>query len=285
VSPGPEEVRAELERVLASNGFGNGGRLARLLRYVVERTLAGEGDQLKEYVLGVEVFDRGGDYDPRLDSIVRVEARRLRSKLGEYYASAGAADPIVIDVPRGSYVPVFEQRPLGAASTTVQQSSAKRRWVALAGFAGAVILIAAAMGSVLSWPIRPAPPEIALAILPTELRSASELDAPLAAQLTDLITAEITRLGELSVVSRTSARQFQGTRTPLPVIAHALNAQYVIESTLDASGERLRVNAFLINAATDRKVWAEAFDGAIGEMPVVARQIAKQATRAALTRR
>ena len=78
------EVRAELDRIFASKGFGGAGRLSRLLRYVVDRTLAGESDQLKEYVVGVEVFDRDASYDPRLDSIVRVEAGRLRSRLDEF---------------------------------------------------------------------------------------------------------------------------------------------------------------------------------------------------------
>ena len=78
--PGPD-VRAELDRILASKGFATAGRLSKLLRYVVEKTLAGETDQLKEYAVGIEVFERDDKYDPRLDSIVRVEAGRLRTKL------------------------------------------------------------------------------------------------------------------------------------------------------------------------------------------------------------
>ena len=103
----PEGVRAALGRILASPLFSGAERLSRFLRFAVEQVLDGHGDRLKEYVLGVEVFDRDERYDPRLDSIVRVEARRLRSKLAEYYASEGAADPIVIELPKGSYVPRF----------------------------------------------------------------------------------------------------------------------------------------------------------------------------------
>src|SRR5829696_5413812 len=84
------DVRAELDRILASKGFASAGRLSKLLRYVVDKTLAGETDQLKEYAVGVEVFERDGNYDPRLDSIVRVEAGRLRSRLDEYYNGEGA---------------------------------------------------------------------------------------------------------------------------------------------------------------------------------------------------
>ena len=98
-----EAVTAQLERILANKGFANAGRLSRLLRYVVERTLAGEADQLKEYAVGVEVFDRDDKYDPRLDSIVRVEAGRLRSRLDEYYNGEGAQDEVRIVLPRGGY--------------------------------------------------------------------------------------------------------------------------------------------------------------------------------------
>ena len=84
MEPTAEEVRQQLDRILASDLFANADRLSRFLRYVVERTLAGEGDQLKEYAVGVGVFDRGEQYDPRVDSIVRVEASRLRTKIDEY---------------------------------------------------------------------------------------------------------------------------------------------------------------------------------------------------------
>ena len=111
VTPLPEpDVRAELDRVLASRGFSAAGRMSKLLRYCVEKTLAGETDQLKEYSVGVEVFDRDDKYDPRLDSIVRVEAGRLRSRLDEYYNGEGAASPIRISLPKGGYSAQFEPR-------------------------------------------------------------------------------------------------------------------------------------------------------------------------------
>ena len=100
-----QAARQELETVVGSAGFADAGRLAPFLRFVVERTLAGE--PVKEAVIGVEVFRRPPDYDPRVDPIVRVEARRLRSRLAEYYEGPGAADPVVIQLPKGAYVPVF----------------------------------------------------------------------------------------------------------------------------------------------------------------------------------
>jgi adenylate cyclase len=96
-------ILAQLDRLLASVPMRNAVRQQRLLRYIVEATLAGARDRLKAFTLGVEVFDRGSDFDPNVDSIVRVEAGRLRAKLMEYYVGEGAGDPVVIDLPKGSY--------------------------------------------------------------------------------------------------------------------------------------------------------------------------------------
>ncbi|MCC7126329.1 MAG: hypothetical protein IT178_15885 [Acidobacteria bacterium] len=106
-----ELVRAELDRLLASDDFINAERLSRLLRFLVERTLDGRDREIKEFVVGTEVFDRGPAYDPRLDSIVRVEMRRLRTKLDEHYgARVGDARPVNIRFRKGSYVPLFVPR-------------------------------------------------------------------------------------------------------------------------------------------------------------------------------
>src|SRR3954451_10542198 len=88
--------------------------LCRFLRYVVEETLAGRGGLIKEYSLGAEVFCRGDDFDPRIDPIVRVQARNLRARMVRYYEGPGATEPIVIDLPKRTYVPVFTSREIAA---------------------------------------------------------------------------------------------------------------------------------------------------------------------------
>jgi hypothetical protein len=105
-----EAVRLQLERILCSSGFAHAERRSRFLRFTVESALAGGGDQIKEYLVGVEVFDREASYNPQIDPIVRVEAGRVRSKLKEYYEKEGRQDPLVIEFPKGSYVPLFEVR-------------------------------------------------------------------------------------------------------------------------------------------------------------------------------
>jgi tetratricopeptide (TPR) repeat protein len=103
----PSDVLRQLERILAHPLFQKSQRLSTFLRYAVETTLAGGADSLKEFVIGAEVFERGDSFDPHTDNVVRVNASRLRSKLAEYYHHSGQLDPVVIDLPRGGYVPVF----------------------------------------------------------------------------------------------------------------------------------------------------------------------------------
>jgi predicted ATPase len=106
----PEAIKAQVETVLESPGFANAPNLAAFLRHVVECSLEGQSDRLKEYCIGVEVFDRGESFDPSIDTIVRSQARRMRAKLKEYYAGCGLADPVLIEVPKGGYAARFAGR-------------------------------------------------------------------------------------------------------------------------------------------------------------------------------
>jgi len=112
-SPAPQvddAVRAHLDRILASPTFQQGDRLKRFLKFIVLEAIAGRRHELKEYVIGVQVFGKEESFDPRTDPIVRVQARRLRAKLVRYYREEGRADELVIELPKGGYAPVFKQR-------------------------------------------------------------------------------------------------------------------------------------------------------------------------------
>src|SRR5688572_1900694 len=98
-------IRAELESILASEVFSRSQQLRRFLSFIVEQRLAGQGHSIKESVLAHELYGKGTDFDGGTDPVVRVDARRLRDKLREYYA--GRSDPVIISLPKGSYVPVF----------------------------------------------------------------------------------------------------------------------------------------------------------------------------------
>jgi len=131
------EVRQELQRILTSGTFQPCERLRSFLEFIVEGALQGRLERFKEYVLGTEVYGKGADFDPRIDSTVRVEAGRLRRKLGEYYALC-RSDPVIISLPKGSYGPAFERNPAEAPQTTPLPERAPRRsprrwWIAVAG--------------------------------------------------------------------------------------------------------------------------------------------------------
>jgi tetratricopeptide (TPR) repeat protein len=135
MKPSPEDVREALAKVLASPDFSSAGRLGPFLAHLVGAALAGETDRLKESVLGVEFFDRGSDYDPRLDPVVRIEARRLRLRLEKYYASEGASDQTRIDLPKGGYIPSF-------AIAASEAATISRRWPYWVSAAMVVICVA-----------------------------------------------------------------------------------------------------------------------------------------------
>jgi hypothetical protein len=134
-------VRKALERILANPGFDASARNRRFLEYIVEETLAGRADRLKGLTIAIDVFGRDASIDPQHDPVVRIEAAKLRRSLERYYLTSGQEDPIRIDIPKGAYVPAFEERehptldspasvgaPVAAVARPSASSGARRRW-------------------------------------------------------------------------------------------------------------------------------------------------------------
>jgi TolB-like protein len=271
------DVRAELERILASKGFAAAGRLSRLLRYVVEKTIADAGDELKEYSVGVEVFDRDANYDTRLDSIVRVEAGRLRSRLDEYYNGEGARSPIRISLPRGGYVAKFELMPPANAmprgdGPSGPSSTKRTSWAAWPLTAGLICAVAAMVVWLGGWNRTPAQGDNAdVAVLPF---SSNAEDAAIANRLTETMTTELARLGTVSVASYTSSTRLGETRRPLREIASALNVNFAVEASVEPDGDGLLVMVRLVDAETDRKIWVSDYRGPRDNSRAIAQRIA-----------
>src|SRR5262245_13521516 len=138
----PEVVQKQLQRVLASPGFARNERMSRFLRFVVERQLEGRDNELKESLIGVQVFGRKPGFAPQQDSTVRSEAARLRARLAEYYAGEGSGDAVVIELPKGGYIPRFRQidtadQSMPRTKSDEPKTPSRRPWfiVALAGLA------------------------------------------------------------------------------------------------------------------------------------------------------
>jgi TolB-like protein len=288
MTPDATAIHAQLERILSSATFSTAGRHSRLLRYLVERTLAGEGDQLKEYVLGTEVFDRPDSYDPRIDSIVRVEVRRLRTRLEEYYRAEGVRDPVRIGIPRGGYVPLFTPSPppadRGTAQSIRSDDTPRRPYspVVIIAAALSVAIVMLAAGLVVNTGRTPAEAAsgIGIAVLPFEHYSTREQDALLVARLTDVVTAELASLGTVSVASRTSASRYAPGRDSVIEIAKALNVDYVVEASASVTGEHIEVVARLVDGRRDRKVWVGEYAFTADRLRDTARAIARESAAA-----
>ena len=110
--PTEDETTRQLERMLGSPDFNATPQQSALFKYVVNQTLAGNADRIKGYTVATEVFGRRSDFDQSIDPIVSIQASRLRRAMEQYYETAGKNDPIRIDIPPGTYVPVFKKRKL-----------------------------------------------------------------------------------------------------------------------------------------------------------------------------
>jgi TolB-like protein/Tfp pilus assembly protein PilF len=235
----PQEIRTQLEKLLASPLFARSGRMSRFLRFSVEHALAGTEGQVKEYLIGVEVFDRDRDYDPRVDPIVRVEARRLREKMNAYYETAGKTDPLHIELPKGVYTPVFRLRS------------------------------AAPMPEAAAEPVR-----ISIAVLPFANFSPQSGEDYFSDGLTEELILLLTRIQGLKVVAWHSASQFRGRELDLHSIREQLNVDAALCGSVRRSTSRVRVTAQLINTSTGAYLWSEGFDRDLHDVVSIQEEIA-----------
>jgi serine/threonine-protein kinase len=251
-----------------------------LLAFLVERALEQSGDSLDESVVGREVFDRAEDFDPRLDPIVRVEVRRLRDRLDAYSKDEGAADPVVVSLPRRSYRPVFSARPPAAVERPARRGRSPRRVAVALGLAGLATLVAFTFGWPW-WPTPPPGPPVSVAVLPfTASSTEAELPA-LAGRLTDGVTTELAAFRALSVVSRASASRFTD-RTSIPLVARELGADLVMQGSVAVEAGRLHVTARLVDGQRDREVWVGQYDVEPDGLAALERRIAMEAAPACL---
>jgi adenylate cyclase len=271
--PPPEAIRAGLARISASSGFANSERMRQFIGFVVNQTLAGEAETLKEYLVGVEVFGRA-DFDPRTDTIVRVEARRLRKKLEEYYAAEGRLDAVLITLPLGSYVPVFETRavPIVSASPKVPRG---RLTVLLA--VGAVAVLALALGALSLYRHRngPTAPIASVAVLPFLDMSQAKDQESLCDGLGEELINALSAVPALKVAARTSTFRYKGKADDIRRIGADLGVEYIVEGSVRTSGKRLRVTAQLVRVRDGYHVWSREFDREFTEIFAVQEELAR----------
>jgi len=266
-----EEVRAQLDRILASRTLAGSDQLKRLLRLTVERTISGQSDLLKEYNLGLEVFQRPPDYDPKVDPIVRVQARRLRSKLAEYYAGEGSGDTLVIRIPKGAYIPAFDIRPAASAPRPDDPQGAKpgrKSWGIWLAAGGAAVLLAILLAAhaLRNGPAAPSDANRSVAVLPLKSFMRDNDRSYLPDQATEVLTTELAKSKQLRVLSRTTASTYRDRPASLPEIARSMGVRWIVEGGVGAEGTRIYLKLRAVDSLTDRKIWADVYDCELSQL-------------------
>ncbi len=289
-------VRQHVETIVASPAFAGRKRTQDFLRLIVGHTLHGEVDSLRERMIGAEMFGRPVSYDTGSDSVVRVRASEVRKKLAQFYDESGARRfPVRIELPSGSYVPRFHfdepeadpanapgpvsasaekhpgntngtatpasQPPLPADPPRVQ-APARRigpRPILVASLVAALVLAGSYFGY-RRWSAAASHKGIhSIAILPLENLSGIPAQDYFADGMTEELINDLGQVSTLRVISLTSSMSYKGTKKNLPEIARELSVDGVVEGGILRDGNQVRISTQLIDARTDRPIWAHTY--------------------------
>lgn len=226
IPPSQADVIGQLNRILQVPVFSNSNILSGFLRFIVDNTLAGKSQSLKEYTIGVAVLSKKEGYDPQTDGAVRIHAGRLRRALYDYYNGPGNLDPIYISVPKGSYIPKFE-------SVTPVDVKPEAKQVVVQ--------------------YKPT-----LAVVPFHVHESAL--QPLADGLCDQICTEFTNFNELSVVSYYTSRKIALQKTDLKETALLLDCNHLLTGSIQSIDTRLRIRVQLIRTDTQHQIWASTYE-------------------------
>jgi TolB-like protein len=210
--------------------------------------------------VGIEVFGRAPGFDPRQDSVVRTEAARLRVRLSQYYAGEGTGDPVVIELPKGGYTPVFRQPEAAGEKTPPGRISSPSRlgtrlWLTIT--LASLALVLAAGGS---WWVGHKSAPIAIAVLPLNNLSEDPGNDYFADGLTGEIIRNLSIIDGLAVRSQTSSFAFKGKQQNIRDAGKQLDAEYILEGSVFHSGQQLRINARLVRVRDDFPLWSGRYD-------------------------
>ncbi len=277
-------VRDHLKDVFASKAFAGSKRAQDFLQLIVEHALAGRLDNLRERMLGAEMFGRKIDYDTANDAVVRVKATEVRRKLAQYYHETTKPPLVRIELPSGSYVPKFHWQsppksltdshsgphsrpPSGDDPPAPTEPSAipapavtfHQRRVLVGTLAGLATIAAIGYIGFKVWP-RGSPAEHhAIAVLPLQNLSGDPGQDYFADSMTEELTADLGQVSASRVISRTSTMTYKGTTKALPQIARELGVDTVVEGSVLRQGNQVRITAQLIDARTDHHLWARSY--------------------------
>ena len=269
----PEAILAQLDRIIASSAFRQSERMVRFLRFVVKHTVEQRQEPLKEYLIGVEVFGKADDFDPRGDPIVRVEARRLRAKLRDYYADEGRTDPLVISLADRGYTPSFQWHDTPVPA--VPPSPIHRRKLVLAAIVFVLLAVLVGWMALDRGRDSSMPKRTAIAVLPFADDSPGGKNEYFADGLTDEVINSLTAIEKLDVIARTSVFQFKDRRADVRSIARQLNVQNVLEGSVRKEGDNIRVAVQLIDASSGSQLWSQILERKITSVLEIQEDVAR----------
>lgn len=249
-----EAVAQALAKINVSHAFVSSERHQRLLRYLVEQTLAGKANRLNQYAIAIDVLARDATFDPSTDSAVRVEIGRLRAKLHEYYDTEGSGDEVRITLPRGKYVPA-----IGVEKTAPAEPLNSEAGPALPG-----------NGATLP----------SVAVLPFVNMSADPEQEYFSDGISEEILNALYRVEGLHVVARTSAFSFKHREIDIKEIGRTLMVGHVIEGSVRRTGDRLRITAQLISVEDGFIEWSQSYDRGLTDLFEVQEDIATSVVEA-----
>jgi TolB-like protein len=244
------EIQAELSRIFMSGAFTNADRMKRFLKYVVEQSLHGNDADLSEYGIGLQVYDRDDTFDPRLDSIVRVDAARLRSKLREFYDSEGRSNPIRIEIPKGGYRANFSKRTKPHAEISAQRLA------------------------------KETPGAKTIAVLPFADLSPERDQEYFGDGIAEELMFALSRVPKLRVVSQTSVFAFKGKGIDVRDIGSQLGVEHILEGSVRKAGQKLRITVRLTDVVSGFNIWSEVFTCELKDVFAVQEEIARSVAEA-----
>ena len=278
-------IQEQLGRILSSRTFRTAEGEKALLRHVVEQTIQGRAAELKEYTVGVEALGRGDSFDPRLDTIVRTQARNVRLRLARYYAGEGHADPLRIMLPKGGYAAQFveviaspeaDAPPALVIPAPLRERVSPWKWKFISAGAGTMLLLSALWFTYGQSTKPQVPPDAAsIAVLPflNLNASADKENEILADGLTEELIDSLGRIPQLHVVARSSVLFYKGRPLDIRKAGRDLNVRNVLEGSVRIANDHVRISAQLEDTTNGYQIWSDSFDCNLDDAITVQRRI------------
>ncbi len=253
LTPTEKAIRQQLAKILTSPHFVNSPNLLNFLRFIVDKTLAGDAATIKGYTVATQVLGRKADFDPNLDPIVRILAGRLRRALEQYYLVEGKSDPVIIDVPRGAYVPLFR--------------SPSRK--------GMGIVISELRQQGLALPSGPS-----VAIMPLLNLTGTRQQEYFTEGLAEELTSELARYQDLRVIAYQSTRRWKDQKIDPRAAGQDLGVRFLVGGSIRKAARTVKIDLHVVDTQTGRRCWGEQYsrelkaDSLIALQEEIARKVA-----------